>query len=435
MKRSLLAALDSWRNEADRKPLLIRGARQVGKSYIVRQLGKSYQSFVEVNFEFMPELSGLFSENLDPQEIITKLSVALKKQIVPGETLLFLDEVQVCPNALIALRYFYEKMPHLHVIAAGSLIEFAIEQVGMPVGRVRSAYLYPMSFTEFLEASEDHSLVHYLQQHDLNRPLEEIFHKKLLSLFGEYLVVGGMPEAVKSWFGAKDLSAVKRIHKDLLETYKQDFSKYSKRSQVKYLEKIFQAVPQLLGKKFVFSAVDQDLKSRELRPALELLERAGVITRVTHSSGNGIPLAAEAHPARFKVIYLDVGLAQTVLGVEAKDLFLDPEKAIINKGSLVESSIGQELLAYSDYFSKKQLHYWIREKKGSNAEVDYLEVVDNKIVPIEVKSGQSGSLKSLQLFLKEKASSTYGLQISQRNFDTSGKVKNYPLYAISLLFR
>jgi predicted AAA+ superfamily ATPase len=430
MKRMVMEHLLNWRDSSERKPLLIRGARQVGKSYIIKEVAKTFEHFAEVNFEFNPELKNIFNDALDPEAIILKLSLALDCEISPGKTLLFFDEVQFCPKAVTSLRYFYEKMPNLHVAAAGSLLDFALEEIGIPVGRVRSLYMYPLSFKEFLIAGGNDKLVDFLLHHNPQEQLDTIFHNKFISLLSEYMAVGGMPEAVKNWINKKDLKSVRRIHNDLIDTYRQDFRKYSNSRNIRYVEKVFESVPRLLGKKFKYVSIDRDIRSRELKQALELIEKAGIINVINHTSSNGIPFGAEVNHNIFKAIFLDIALAQTLLGVETKNWILDMDKMFVNRGEIAEAFVGQEILANSDPFLKKRLYYWVREKISASAEIDYVEAINNHITPIEVKSGKSGSLKSLHQFLKEKKHSNHGIHFSLNNFYTKEKIKGVPLYAV-----
>ncbi|HOG43575.1 MAG TPA: AAA family ATPase [bacterium] len=434
MRRKIYSYLQKWKESNSRKPLLIRGARQVGKSYLVKQFGKEFEYFAEVNFELMPELVKIFENDLQPQTLIPKISAAVKCRIEPGRTLLFLDEIQKSPQAVTSLRYFYELMPDLHVIAAGSLVDFIVEKIGIPVGRVRNLYMYPLSFAEFLFATDNGQLYSYIQDHDNTKNIDDIFHNRLLSILGEYFAVGGMPEAVIKWNETKNIEDVKNVHNDLIDTYKQDFSKYARQNKIDFVETVFKAVPRLCGEKFVYSKVDAGARSRDLKNAFDLLEKAGVIHSVVHSASNGLPLGAETKSSFFKAIFLDVALSQTVLGIETGDWIFNPAQTIVNKGVLAETFVGTELLAYSDYLSKKQLFYWVREKKGANAEVDYVDVFEGKIVPVEVKSGTSGHLKSIHQFLKEKGNSVEGFHFSERNFSKTDNLYSIPLYAIWKIF-
>lgn len=419
-----------WKNSLNRKPLIIRGARRVGKSYIIREFAKTFHSFAEVNFELNPHMKNIFTDDLNPDAIVLKLSLALDCEITEKKTLLFLDEVQFCPQAITSLRYFYEKMPNLHVVAAGSLLDFSLEEIGIPVGRVRSIYMYPFSFKEFLIASGNEKLIEFVLNHSPKKTLDIIFHNKLTSLLNEYMAVGGMPEAVQMWLTTKELKQVKQVHNDLIDTFRQDFMKYSSSNKIHHVEKVFNSVPFLLGKKFTYVSVDRDVRSRELKQALLLLEKAGVIHIITHSSSNGIPLGAEANHNIFKVIFLDIALAQTLLGVEAKNWILDGTNMFINRGEISEAFVGQELIAYNDPYIKKNIYYWLRERKSSSAEVDYVHAIERHITPIEVKSGKTGTLKSIYQFLKEKEQSRYGVHFSSNNFYEKEKIKGVPLYAV-----
>jgi predicted AAA+ superfamily ATPase len=433
MKRDLSAYLQKWKDSQDRKPILLRGARQVGKSYLAKELGRQFDDYLEINFELEPELKAVFDKNLKPERIIRDISMATGHTVTPGKTLLFLDEIQDCPNAVTSLRYFFENLPQLHVIAAGSLIEFVLEETGLPVGRIKPLYLYPLSFMEFLTAKGHDMLREEIGNHSPAEAFPEVLHEKLLELLGEYMAVGGMPEAVEKWLETENLKACNAIHQDLIDTYRQDFSKYARKRKQKYVEMIFNAIPRLMGRKFVFTAVSPDVRSRELRPALELLSKAGIAHIIYHSSSNGLPLGAEINPMISKIIFLDIGLAQTLLGIDGGKWILEPKQSVVNLGAVTEAFVGQEILAYSPANSRSELYYWLREKSSGRAEIDYVTGVAGSVVPIEVKSGTTGSLKSLHLFLQKKKNTPYGIQFSQQKFftDREKKIHGCPLYAIS----
>ena len=433
MKRLINTELIAWKDVKFRKPLLLRGARQVGKTYVIRQLGKQFKSFVEINLELLPDACIIFEKDLDAKRIMRDLSLFVGKSIIPGETLLFIDEIQTSPKVITALRYFYEQVPGLHVVAAGSLLDFAIEQVGIPVGRVESLYLYPMSFVEFLLATENDILVQEILSHQEGVPITEPIHDKILSFLGEYIAVGGMPEVVKCWTMQKDPTRCFALHHSLIDTYRQDFAKYAKKNQIKYVDVVFNNIPQQLGKKFKYSNIEGEYRKRELAPSLDLLVAAGVVNKVTHSSGQGFPLGANADPKCFKIIFLDVALSQAMLGLNLEDWFLNPVKQFINKGEIVEALIGQELLAYANPHAKSQLYYWQRNAPSSTAEVDYLIQSGEQVIPIEVKSGDGKTLKSLHLFLETHPKSLFGLRFSTQNYSEHEKVKSFPLYAVSAI--
>jgi len=424
--------LKEWSQSAYRKPLLLRGARQVGKTFAVRQLGAAFPHFIEVNFEASPKLKKIFTDDkeLNPERIIRDLSLTLNAEIIPGKTLLFFDEIQEAPAALIALRYFYEKMPELHVIAAGSLLDFVIESIGTPVGRVDFLNMYPMTWFEFLIAKGHHLIVKAILSQDANQPMTEIIHQKCLELLAEYLVIGGMPAAVDCWIQSQNPHECLKIQQSLLQTYRQDFYKYAKEHQIKYVEWVFEGCSAQLGKIFKFSHLGSEFRQRELMPALSLLEKANIVHRVYYSSGQGIPLGAQINPKKYKIIFLDVGLSQTMLGVNIADWFLEAEKTLINQGAITEAFVGQELLAYGNPYQKDYLYFWQREAKGSEAEVDYIIPFQQQVIPVEVKSGKGTQLKSLHLFLESHPKSSFGIRFSSHHFSIHEKLKSYPLYAI-----
>ncbi len=433
LKRLIENELLDWKNAEFRRPLLLRGARQVGKTYAAQQLGKQFSSFVEINLETQPDARIIFEKDLDAQRIMRNLALFTRKPIIPGQTLLFIDEIQIVPQAVTALRYFYEQIPTLHVIAAGSLLDFAIEQVGMPVGRVESLYVYPMSFMEFLLSTGNEILVQEILSHSLNEQISEPVHNKILSILGEYIAIGGMPGIVACWIQTKDPSRCFALQHSLIDTYRQDFVKYAKKNQIKYVDVLFNNIPQQLGKKFKYSDIEGDFRKRELSPALDLLTTAGIAHKVTHSSGQGIPLGANIDPQCYKVIFLDVALSQALLGLDLEGWFLNPMQQFINKGPLIEAFVGQELLAYSNPHSKSQLYYWQRNAPGSTAEVDYLMQSGEKILPIEVKSGTGKTLKSLHLFLENHPQTPYGVRFSTLNYSKHENIQSLPLYAVAAI--
>lgn len=433
MKRLADWHLRKWKDDPYRKPLIIRGARQIGKTFSVRQLGKQFKTFVEINFEKSKELKTIFEKNLDPDRILMELKSLLKKPIIPGETLLFFDEIQECPEALTSLRYFYETIPSLHLIAAGSLLDFAIEKVGIPVGRVSSLYLFPLSFMEFLVANGYSLAAESILKVEKGEVMSETIHSLLLELLSQYLAIGGLPEAVAKWVVTKDPIESQKIHHTIADTYRQDFDKYAKKHQIKYLDALFNQIPHLIGKSFKYSQIHGEYQKRELAPCLDLLCKANVIHKVQHSAGNGFPLGAEVNLDWFKVIFLDIALCQSILGLDMSTWLLNPKDAFINQGSVIEAFVGQELLCYSASYTKANLHFWKRDKRGSQAEVDYLYSLKGTIIPIEAKSKDGHSLKSMHMFLSEHPQSPYGIRFSSLNYSLFDKVDTRPLYAISSL--
>ena len=302
----------------------MRGARQVGKTYAVRELGKRFTHFVEINFEKHPEFIEIFEKNLDPARIINILVAMTNQVIIPEKTLLFFDEIQFCPKAITALRYFYKEMPELHVIGAGSLLDFAIEKIGVPVGRIQYCYVYPLSFMEYLASLGNKSLFEMILSHQAQQPLDEIFHSKLFELLGQYMLLGGMPEIIAESLKQDNLSTVYRLQHSIIDAYRDDFPKYAKKLQIKYVEALFNQMPHFLGQSFKFSHIQGNYQKRELEPALNLLEKAGIVHKVYRTAGNGISLGAEANLEKFKVIFLDVALNQAMLGNNLSMWLLNP---------------------------------------------------------------------------------------------------------------
>jgi len=429
MKRLINYDLLQWMISKPRKPLLMRGARQVGKTHAVRLLGEAFTHFVEINFEKRQDFIEIFEKNLDPFRIIDALTAMTNQSIIPGETLLFFDEIQSCPKAITALRYFYEEIPELHVIAAGSLLDFAIEEVGVPVGRIQYCFVHPMTFMEYLAALGNKSLFEMILQQQ--QPLSEIFHLKLFDILGRYMLLGGMPEVIAESLNQNSLPTVSRLQHSIIDTYRDDFPKYARKFQIKYVEALFNQIPHFIGQSFKFSNIQGNYQKRELEPALNLLMKAGIIHKIYRTAGNGIPLGAEANLEKFKLLFLDIALNQVMLGNKTSNWLLNPLEEFINKGFLAEAYVGQEILAYSSSYIKTDLYYWHRDKQGSNAEVDYLIQFNENIIPIEVKSGKGTTLKSLHLFLENRPKSPFGIRFSTHRFSIENKLHSYPLYSVA----
>ena len=395
--------LIEWKNAPRRMPLLVRGARQVGKSTAIRELGKTFKYYVEINLERQQSLRALFTEDIDVRKTCAKLSATLSIPIVAGETLLFIDEIQSCQTAIRALRYFKEDYPELHVIAAGSLLEFALEELpSFAVGRIRSLYMYPFSFDEFLQAQGLDIQVESKNAASSEEPLVAPLHIRLKEQLRSFFLVGGMPAAVTEWVENNDFASVRRIHNDILDTYQDDFSKYNKRVSPAILRMVLMAVAGQVGRKFVYAQVSQDIHSATIKEALSLLSLAGLATPVTHTAGNGVPLGAEEDIRYRKYLFLDTGLMLTLLGIPAADILLSDETDLVNKGPLSEMFAGLELMKYGDCFVKPSLYYWQHQSKNGNAEVDYLTARNGQILPVEVKANTKGGMQSLYLFMRKR---------------------------------
>ncbi len=402
--RSQLKYLHDWALQPKHKPLIIRGARQVGKSTVVAMLAEKLDfNLCTVDFEKKPQYCELFNSN-EPQTIIELLSIQLKQDIIPGRTILFLDEIQATPQVISCLRYFYESLPELHVLAAGSLLEFALQDMhySIPVGRIEYMYMGPLSFEEFLLAVDEKQAVDFLHNFRFEQTIPTVLHEKFLKLLANYYIVGGMPEVVASYVEYKNLSLVERIKNAIVDTFQNDFSKYSKGDDLFILQKTFNKIPLQIGNKFQYVNIDNTIKPQKISQALDKLCLAKIATKVFHTSANGIPLGAEQNDKRFKVIYLDIGLVNTILGLNLLDLMQAESLMLVNQGALAEQLIGQQLLDLRPLYETPRLFYWSRDKKGSEAELDYIVNLQQHIIPVEVKSGKSGTLKSLHTFLHEK---------------------------------
>ncbi len=404
MYRFALDYIKEWKGRVNRKPLVIRGARQVGKSFLVRLAARdSFTNLIEINFERMPDLASLFASK-SPQTILPLLEVRFNASIELGKTLLFLDEIQAAPEVFAALRYFQEELPGLHIIAAGSLLEFVLQEhsFSMPVGRIEYLHLGPMTFEEFMLASGREKLQQWLTQYKLGECVPAELHRELLSLVRQYCIVGGMPEAVAVFLQKGSYQECEQIQQSILSTYRDDFSKYATKAEHRRIEKIFSAIPRLAGRKFMFSHVDREERSRELGVALQLLCLARVAHQIKHSHGNGVPLGAEVDDRAFKVLFLDVGLLCRSCGLRVLDVENAADLILVNQGSVCEQLVGQHLLMSGAFYEEPSLHCWMRDRPNSSAEVDFLTAIGPHVIPVEVKAGATGRLKSLHLFLSEK---------------------------------
>lgn len=435
MKRQIYQSLLDWRKDEARKVLLLRGARQVGKTFVARELGQTFPYFVEVNFERDIDVGLFFEQNFDPERICSNLSAYYGLPIIDEQTLLFFDEIQACPKAIQALRFFYESKPYLHVLAAGSLLEFALADLSsFGVGRVRSLFMYPMSFDEFLIAQDEDMLVNLKKQASPQNPLNMAFHNKLSDYLKKFLLTGGMPDVVKRYIGNNgNINAVQQALADITISLYDDFVKYKKRSPVLRLREVFDSTIKQTGGKFIYAKAGELSNIAQAKEALDLFEMAGIVHKVYHSSGQGLPLGANANHKIFKVLLLDTGILQQNSGLKLSELLLAQNTELLNKGRIAELFAGLEMLKYEKPENKTQLYYWHREKRGSSAEVDYIYNQKGIIIPIEVKSGSSGKMQSLHKFIAE-TNSPKGIRLSLENFASFDKIEVIPLYAISNLF-
>lgn len=405
MIRKDLPALQRWLHSPDRIPLVLRGARQVGKTWLVRDLARSSSlQLLELNFERNPEYIRLFSTN-SPHAIYDQVCLLLDKNIRPTQALLFLDEIQAAPEILAKLRWFAEEMPQLPVIAAGSLLEFALASMthSMPVGRIRYGFLGPLDFLEYLQAHQQHTLLENWSVWSIGQPVPEVLHTKTLAWFDRYQMTGGMPAVVAAEINGADADACRQLQRDVIQTYRDDFTKYSKHLNPRTLNATLLAAVQDMGKKFTYSHVDPDISHRHAKQALTLLSQSRLCTLIPHTQAQGVPLAAQTNTRIQKVALLDVGLAHGLWNTPAARIH--PNWNNLNpmiRGNLAEQIAAQQLLAATATFGHEgQLYHWRREN-GRLGEIDFLIEIDGRIIPVEVKSGASGSMKSLHQFMHER---------------------------------
>ena len=431
ISRKIDEELTKWKREPSGKPLLVRGARQVGKSTAVRHLAESFEYFLEINFEEQRQVHKLFEGDLDPKELCRNLSILFNVPIVPGKTLLFFDEVQACLPAISSLRFFYEKYPELHVIAAGSLLEFALAEIpSFGVGRIRSMFVYPLSFDEYLLAVGEKNLREAKRKAATEKPLPEPLHQKLINHLKRFLVLGGMPEVVSVFVEHTDFARCGQVLDDLIVSLKTDFSKYKKQVPFLRIAEVFDSVVRQAGGQFVYAKATTSANHSQVKDAVELLVMAGLVIPTTHTSANGLPLGAESNLKKRKMQLLDTGIFQRLLGLNIADLLLENDLDVINKGAIAEQYVGLELLKSASCYRPEALYFWRREAKSSNAEVDYVVQKGMHIIPVEVKSGTKGSMQSMHLFMAEKKS-VYGIRFSLENYAEYEKIKVIPLYGVS----
>ena len=381
----------------------MRGARQVGKSTLVRQVMAELDiDLCEVNCELHPHLDATFSK-LNPQRIIDEIESLPNVKLIGPKTVLFLDEVQATPHALAALRYFYEQRPELKVICAGSLLDFTLEDhtFSMPVGRVEFQQIVPMDFEDFLWACGEEKLSEILNSFTPQNPMSSDQHARFLDLQQKYFFIGGMPEAVREYAETRKLSSARDVHESILETYKLDFSKYGLRQDLPRLSQLLDHCAQQITRPVKLTKLLPDEQSRTIRRLLNLLVHARLLSLVIHTDANDAPLGAEQRSDIFKIILLDIGLLNALIGATWNQ-FKNPDTAMsVRDGAIAEQFIGQELIATMR--RGRQMHnFWLRNGKATNAEVDYIVALEDQIIPIEVKAGKKGSLRSLKTYCDHK---------------------------------
>ena len=421
MKRNAIEDLIKWKSSEERKPMVLKGARQVGKTWLMKEFGKNYySSYVYFNFDEEDELKSIFEVNKNPYRIIELLSMIAGEKIIPGETLIIFDEVQECPEALNSLKYFKEKANDYHVIAAGSLLGTLLAKPkSYPVGMVNLLDIFPLTFDEFLEAI-DEPLYAYYCSIEKEQHIEEIFHNRLLEAYNYYLIIGGMPECVTSWVKYKDPARIARIQRELIEVYENDFSKHNGKVNSGRILMVFRSIASQLAKpneKFMYGAVREGGRARDFEEAIEWLVSAGMINRVYNVSKMEHPLSAFDKLDNFKLFVFDTGLLKHMAGLDNSAILLKNDYQF--KGPLTENYVLQQLRGQFDieprYYSDK------------NSEIDFIIQHGTEIIPIETKGGEDKSAPSFKRYIIEKKPEQ-AIRFSKRGYLKNGLITNMPLY-------
>ena len=430
IQRDIDKALIVWKTAWNRKPLLLRGVRQCGKTSAVRHFADQFENYVEINFEENERLQGIFDRDFDVHRILTALELEAGKRILPGKTLLFLDEIQTCPRAITALRYFYEQMPELHVIAAGSLLEILLngkrrkDKLNFPVGRVRSMFLYPLSFSEFLRGTGNEMLCDYLSRENEMPPST---HERLIEIYKSFLVIGGMPEAVSAFLDTGSILESQKVHRDIVMNFMDDFQKYDSPVPPDVLKRVFDFAAHHVCSQVKSSSAVEGVSAYIFDESIDLLHRAGLIHPVKASSCDVIPLGSTGKGTNKKLILFDTGVYLTHCGLDAASLMASQIFDEMNRGNIVEMEVGLELIKSSDSHTESDLYYWYRS--GANAEVDYVIQAGGNILPIEVKASGKGSMQSLRSYLSSHTLSPFGVRVSLENYGSYDDIRVCPVYS------
>jgi hypothetical protein len=448
MKRDIIQYFVEWKNRETRKPLVVLGARQVGKTYAVEQFAKqNFENFLKINLEERPELCKLFESS--PRQILDELTILYNVDFVEGKSILFIDEIQVCVKAIVSLRYFYEQIPNLHIIAAGSLLDHTLNEIqySMPVGRIEFCYMYPLTFLEFLEAIKQENLAQFLKSFELKNSINPVIHNKILEYIRYYYFIGGMPEAVAQYVHSLSVTGIDRIHRSITTTLQYDFGKYGNRKQQENMAIVMKYCALNVGKKVKYVNIDPNSRSSSLKDVIMKLTMSRLVHLVKHTNSSNVPIEGLVNENVFKTIFLDIGLANSLGQIQMVNI---DNILTANEGGLAEQFVGQELIASSAPYIDSNLYYWLREEKNSNAEIDYVIQYSNNLFPIEVKAGKTGTLKSLHLYLFEKNlnfgirlntdlpsigefSTTINYKVKQKPFEF--KLCSLPIYLTSQLPR
>lgn len=372
---------------------MLRGARQVGKTWLVEALAKdNFDNLIKIDFEEKPDLISLFDGDLDPEKICSELEIRMGQEIIESKSLVFFDEIQICPRAIMSLRYFYEKKPGLHIIAAGSLLEFVFSEISFPVGRIQTMEVFPMNFSEFLLAQGNKKAADLCRQ-----PIHEVsdsVHYFLINQLRTYWLVGGMPECVKVYSETKSLKSAIEAQDEIVETYKLDFNKYKPKTDINCLNTVFSGLAAKVGQQIKYTTFSKDYTIPTIKKAFESLLMARIAIKVKAVSSPGIPMELFASEKKFKTVFLDIGLMNRIMGIDYNEALNHDNLLSIYRGQLAEQFVGQEFASSNI----NQLYYWARDAKNSNAEIDFLIHKSGDFIPVEVKDGPSGKLRSLHSF-------------------------------------
>ena len=421
MKRNAMHALINWKSDPERKPMILKGARQVGKTWLMKEFGKKYyKNYVYFNFDEEEELKSIFETNKNPHRIIELLSLITGEKIMPEDTLIIFDEIQECPEALNTLKYFNEKANNYHVIAAGSLLGTLLAvPKSYPVGMVNLLDIYPLTFDEFLGAV-DPTVYAYYESIRKEQPIEEIFHNRLLGIYNNYLIIGGMPECVASWIKYQDPARISRIQHELVTVYENDFSKHNGKVNSGRILMVFRSIVSQLAKpneKFMYGAVREGGRARDFEEAIEWLVSAGMLNRVYNVSKPEHPLSAFDKQEHFKLFIFDTGLLKHMAGIDNSAILLKADYQF--KGPLTENYVLQQLRGQFDieprYFSDK------------NSEIDFIIQYGTEIIPVEAKGGENKSAPSFKKYIADHRPE-HALRFSKRGYKKDGYITNLPLY-------
>lgn len=421
MKRNALESLIRWKSSEDRKPMVLKGARQVGKTWLMKEFGRlAYDSFVYFNFDEEEELKSIFEANKNPQRIVELLSLIAGEKILPEKTLIIFDEIQECPPALNTLKYFKEKANDYHVIAAGSLLGTLLATPkSYPVGMVNFLDIYPLTFDEFLDAT-DPILYTYYESIQKEQDIEEIFHNRLLDAFNNYLIIGGMPECVSSWVKYKDPAKIREIQRELIEVYENDFSKHNGKVNSGRILMVFRSIVSQLAKpneKFIYGAVRQGARARDFEEAIEWLVSAGMLNRVYNVGKMEHPLTAFDKLDQFKLFLFDTGLLKYMAGIDNSAILLKTDYQF--KGPLTENYVLQQL--------RGQFEVEPRYYADKNSEIDFVLQYGTEIIPVEAKGGEDKSAPSFKRYIAQNQPK-HALRFSRRGYRKDGAITNLPLY-------